>query len=171
MKKIINRELPYTIKVYIDGFCDYNHPRGKGKCAIGYVIDRIKDRCPISDSEVIGEAEDMRKSIAIYTALNRVLEMIKRKMDTERIVIQSDSRPFIKQMDEEWKVKDENAKRLFTRAKVLAHGIDITYRKISAKENTKAHNLARECTIWARDEYFKFQHQTKEEEANDRSMD
>ena len=87
-----------------------------GAAAFAYVISR-KGSSPIENAGCLG---DMTNNQAEYTALVRALEHALKVGPDHRIVLNSDSELMVKQMKGEYKVKNEELRPLYQRAKELA---------------------------------------------------
>ena len=87
-----------------------------GASAFSYVISR-KSGPVIEDSGCLG---DMTNNQAEYTALVRALERALKLGPEHRVTLHSDSELMVKQMKGEYKVKNEELRPLYKRAKELA---------------------------------------------------
>src|SRR4051794_21350178 len=87
-----------------------------GAAAFAYVIAR-KGSSPVENAGCLG---DMTNNQAEYTALVRALEHALKIGTDHRVVLNSDSELMVKQMKGEYKVKNEELRPLYQRAKELA---------------------------------------------------
>src|SRR5439155_10287129 len=104
-------ELP-VLTIHTDGASRVN----PGAAAFAYVIAR-KGAPAIENAARIGE---MTNNQAEYTALVRALEHALRLGADHRVVLHSDSELLVRQMKGEYKVKNEDLRPLYERAKELA---------------------------------------------------
>lgn len=104
-------ELP-VLTIHTDGASRGN----PGAAAFAYVIAR-KGAAAIENAGRIGE---MTNNQAEYTALVRALEHALKLGPKHRVVLHSDSELMVKQMKGEYKVKNEELRPLYQRAKDLA---------------------------------------------------
>lgn len=96
------------------------------------------------DSGVVGRGEDMTSNVGEYTALVRALEKIRSlKLDKEKIIVRSDSRLVAIGMSQNWKIKAPRVLPLYTKAKTLASGMNITFQWIPREQNEEADGLCR----------------------------
>jgi ribonuclease HI len=109
-----------------------------GPAAFAYVIQR--DGAPaIEEAGCIGEATNNQ---AEYTALIRALEHAARLGSKHPLRIHSDSELLVKQMNGEYRVKDEGLKPLYEQARRLASRFDsVSIRHIPRAQNTWADRL------------------------------
>lgn len=121
------------LKIYIDGASRGN----PGPAGIGIVLDDNGDRKTLY--KYIGETTN---NIAEYTALVYALQeaLIERKGS---VVINSDSELLVKQLNGEYRVKNENLRPFFDQFQHLIKGFSkIEIRLISRQENSIADRLA-----------------------------
>ena len=129
------------IEVWIDGLCEPVNPGGTA--CTGYVIKAKSETIALS-SKVIGTGEGMTNNVAEYTALIYALQEIRKlKLDQEKILIRSDSKLLVEQMNGNWKVKAPLIIPLYHKAKGYAAGLDITIQWIPREENKEADQLTR----------------------------
>lgn len=129
------------IEVWIDGLCEPINPWGAA--CLGYVIKRNGAEID-KGSDVIGVGQGMTNNVAEYTALIRALERVRElKLGKEEIIVRSDSKLVVNQMKGEFKVKARLLLPLYTKAKILANGLDITFKWIPREENAEADELSR----------------------------
>ena len=123
------------IEVWIDGLCEPVNPGGTA--CIGYVIKMNAVKIA-EGSEVIGTGKGMTNNVAEYTALICALQEIRKlKLENEKILIRSDSKLLVEQMNGNWKVKAPLLIPLNLKAKLLAAGLDITVQWIPKKKMRK----------------------------------
>jgi ribonuclease HI len=113
-----------------------------GPAAFAYVIQR--DGAPaIEHAEAIGEATNNQ---AEYTALVRALEHAARLGTDHRLLVHSDSELLVKQMNGEYRVKDEGLKPLYEQARRLASRFgSVTIRHVPRGQNARADRLYNEA--------------------------
>lgn len=129
------------IEVWIDGLCEPVNPGGTA--CIGYIIKQSW-KTLAKGSEVIGTGEGMTNNVAEYTALIRALKEIRKlELEKEKVLVRSDSKLLVNQMNGNWKVKAPLVLPLYHKVKVLAAGIDLTIQWIPREENEEADGLAR----------------------------
>src|SRR5262249_22065088 len=109
-----------------------------GPAAFAYVIQR--DGAPaIEEAGCLGE---MTNNQAEYTALIRALEHAARLGTENHLVIHSDSELLVKQMNREYRVKDERLKPLHEQARRLASRFgSVAIRHIGRAQNAWADRL------------------------------
>jgi ribonuclease HI len=124
-------------KINIDGGARGN----PGPAAYAAVIAR--DGAPtIEEKGYLGETTN---NIAEYTALVRALEKAE-SLGARRLLIHSDSELLVKQMNGEYRVKNEGLKPLFDEARHLARSFDqVTIRHVRREENSHADRLCNEA--------------------------
>jgi ribonuclease HI len=129
------------IEVYIDGL--FEPVNSGGAACFSYIIKRSGVKID-RDCDVIGIGSSMTSNVADYTALIRALKRIRRSsLEKEKIVIKSDSMLVVNQMNGNWKVKEKSILPLYTKAKILACGLDIVFEWILREENTMAEGYSR----------------------------
>jgi len=123
-----------TLTIHTDGGARGN----PGPAAFAYVIQR--DGSPaIEHAEAIGEATNNQ---AEYTALIRALEHAARLGTNHRVLVHSDSELLVKQMNGEYRVKDEGLKPLYEQARRLASRFgSVTIRHVPRLQNAWADRL------------------------------
>src|SRR5262245_30477150 len=109
-----------------------------GPAAFAYVIQR--DGAPaIAEAGCLGV---MTNNQAEYTALIRALEHAARLGTEQHLVIHSDSELLVKQMNGEYRVKDERLKPLYEHARRLTSRFgSVTIRHIGRAQNAWADRL------------------------------
>ncbi len=121
--------------MYSDGACRGN----PGKSSIGVVFYDENNEEIASLSEAIGVATN---NVAEYTALIYGLEYAV-KHHYKQLAIKADSELMIKQLKGEYKVKNENIKPLFIKAKALIAKLEaVTYKHVVRELNKRADELA-----------------------------
>lgn len=129
------------IEVWIDGSCYPVNPRGTA--CIGYVIKK-KGLTLAKGSKIIGKGQGMTNNVAEYNALIAVLEEIrKRALYTEEIIIKSDSKLLVNQMNGNWKVKSHLLYPLYREAKKRAYNYNIKFKWIPREQNEEADEMSR----------------------------
>jgi ribonuclease HI len=125
---------PAILTIHTDGGARGN----PGPAALAYIIQR--DGAPaIEHAEAIGEATNNQ---AEYKALVRALEHAVGLGTEHRLIVHSDSELLVKQMNGEYRVKDEGLKPLYEQAKRLASRFgSVTIRHIPRSQNTQADRL------------------------------
>ncbi len=124
------------IIAYCDGACQGN----PGPMGIGVVI--LKENKKIKElSEFIGMGTN---NIAEYTAVLRALEEIK-KLDENEVLIRSDSQLIIRQLNNEYKVKELHLKELKRKIDVYRSSLHIRFEHVPREKNTDADLLSKEA--------------------------
>ena len=119
----------------IDGACKGN----PGPAGIGVVIYDETGAIVYETGKPIGEATN---NIAEYEALIHALEKAV-ELKCEVLYVNTDSELLARQINGFYKVKDENLRNLFLKAKGLMHNFnDIRVRHIDRENNKYADNLA-----------------------------
>lgn len=121
--------------IYIDGAARGN----PGESGIGVVISDYKGNIIKEINRYIGVATN---NIAEYTALIHALEHVDNTTASE-IYIYSDSELLIKQMNGDYRVKNEKLKELFTKALCLTRKFSkVSFVHIGREQNKEADKLA-----------------------------
>ncbi len=121
--------------MYTDGACRGN----PGQSAIGVVFYDANNEEIATLSEAIGIATN---NVAEYSALVYGLEYAVKKGYKE-LAIKADSELMINQLKGEYKVKNENIKPLFIKAKTLIAKLkSVTYTHVMREFNKRADQLA-----------------------------
>ncbi len=121
--------------MYSDGACRGN----PGESAIGVVFYDENHKEIASLSEAIGVATN---NVAEYSALIYGLEYAVKK-GYKKLAVHADSELMIKQLKGEYKVKNENIKPLFLKAKTLIAKLElVTYKHVLRELNKRADKLA-----------------------------
>jgi ribonuclease HI len=122
------------IKIYTDGGARGN----PGPAAIGVVIKDEKGKILKQDSEYIGKATNNQ---AEYQALLKGLRLAKDLKPTE-VICYLDSELVVKQMKQEYKVKDKDLQPLFIKCWNAAIALKkVTYQHIPRNLNKEADKL------------------------------
>jgi ribonuclease HI len=109
-----------------------------GPAAFAYVIQR-EGAPPIEEAGCIGEATNNQ---AEYTALIRALEHAERLGTHHPLHIHCDSELLVKQMNGEYRVKDEGLKPLYEQARLLASRFgSVSIRHVPRAQNAWADRL------------------------------
>jgi len=117
-------------------FTDGGARGNPGPAAIG-VIFYDKDKEVYSHGECIGRATN---NVAEYKAVIKALKLVEDKFKDCEIELNLDSELVCKQLNGEYKVKDENLKELFyqVRERVLDLGGKVSFRHVRREQNKKA---------------------------------
>lgn len=116
-----------------------------GPMGIGIVM--VKDGVIVEElSEYIGDGTN---NIAEYTAIVKALETA-RAMGEMDIHIKSDSELVIRQLNNEYKVKDLKLQPLRKRVGELCNGIRVKFEHIPREHNAKADKLSKEGAVLGR---------------------
>lgn len=125
-----------TAVIHIDGASRGN----PGDAAYAVVIE-VPGRPAVEESGVLGKQTN---NIAEYTALLKALEKA-RSLGLRRLSIHSDSELLVKQMNGEYRVKNEDLRPLFDEAKELAAGFaSVRLTHVRREQNKRADEL---CNI------------------------
>ena len=135
-----------VITIHTDGGARGN----PGPAAFAYTLER-PGHDDIEEKGLLGVSTN---NIAEYTALVKALEHAK-KLGGRRVVVNSDSELIVKQMNGEYKVKNENLMPLYEAARKLVRAFDdVQIRHIYRTANKRADQLYNEalddpasCTI------------------------
>ena len=143
------------IEIWIAGLSElviYPHAR---QAFFGYIMRKNEKRID-EGYEAIGKGKDMLKDVAVYTALIRVLERVRKLgLGEEKIVVKSDSKRVVRQMTVQRRVTTtERLKPLFYKAEILSEGMDIEFQWIPKGENKEAHIHIRD--VRESKKYFQF---------------
>jgi ribonuclease HI len=127
-----------ALQIHTDGASRGN----PGKAAYAYVIES-PDGDTIEEAGCLGT---MTNNQAEYTALVRALEHALELGPRHRIVVYSDSELLVKQMSGEYRVKNEDLRDLFERARKLCKQFDggVAIRHVRRGENSRADALCNE---------------------------
>lgn len=123
--------------VHIDGAARGN----PGAAAYAFVL-KHGDAPPITEKGCLGSATN---NLAEYTALVRALKKAA-ELGVQRLQIHSDSELLVKQMNGEYRVKNESLRELFDEAKQLARRFQlVTLRHVPRAQNSEADRLCNEA--------------------------
>jgi ribonuclease HI len=130
------------ITVYVDGLCEPYNP--KGIACYGYVIYRDGQKV-FEDKGVIGQGEGMTNNVAEYTALCKaLLKLYEDKLTNEEVIVKSDSRLVVNQMNGCWDVHGGLYYRSYVQANILRKLFDkISFVWVPREENSEADKLSR----------------------------
>src|SRR5581483_1983804 len=116
--------------VHIDGAARGN----PGPAAYAFILQH-GEGAPIAEKGTLGSATN---NLAEYTALVRALRKAA-ELGAKRLLIHSDSELLVKQMNGEYRVKNESLKELFDEAKELATRFQlVTVRHVPRAQNADA---------------------------------
>lgn len=106
-----------------------------GPAAIGIVLKNPQGEIVLEHGEYIGEQTN---NVAEYTALLRGLELAKEQGALE-VDCFLDSELVVKQLNKEYKVKDERLQKLFIAVWNISNGFKrVTYTHVRREQNTEA---------------------------------
>jgi ribonuclease HI len=112
-----------------------------GPAAYSYIIERPG----LPDIEVKERLGETTNNIAEYTALVQALEHAS-ALGAKRLTVQSDSDLMVQQMNGNYRVKHENLRPLFEKARQLCKRFDsIIIRHVRREDNTRADRLCNEA--------------------------
>jgi ribonuclease HI len=128
-----------VLTIYTDGASRGN----PGAAAFAYVIERDGQE-PIEEADCLGR---MTNNQAEYTALVRALEHALELGGQHRLLIHSDSELMVKQMNGEYRVKNEELRDLYQQACNLRDRFDgsVTIRHVRRAQNQRADQLCNEA--------------------------
>jgi ribonuclease HI len=114
-----------------------------GDAAFAYVIARDGEP-PIEEADCLGQ---MTNNQAEYTALIRALEHALELGPHHRLLIHSDSELMVKQMNGQYRVKNEELRDLYEQACALRRRFDgpVTIRHVRREQNKRADQLCNEA--------------------------
>ncbi len=113
-----------------------------GPAAFAFVIAR-DGQPPIEEAGCLGR---MTNNQAEYTALVRALEHAARLGTAHRVLIQSDSELLVKQMNGEYRVKDDTLRGLYEQAVRLSGQFpSVIFRHVRRAQNSEADRLCNEA--------------------------
>ena len=130
------------IKIYTDGAARGNPGSGGvgAVVALGGQVHQLK--------KYLGETTNNRAEYhALILALEETTKLVQaQKLEVEKIICYSDSELMVKQMKQEYKVKDRELGKLFVRVWNLAQKLsNVEYRHIRREKNKIADKLANEA--------------------------
>ena len=120
-------------------FCDGGSRGNPGPAAVGFVV--VQDgEIVLKRSKYLGKATN---NVAEYTAVILALQYLRRLQVTKDVHFVMDSQLVVRQLNGEYKVKDENLKKLYLQVKGLEKRFDepIDYKWLSRKRNDVADSL------------------------------
>jgi ribonuclease HI len=128
-----------VLNIHTDGASRGN----PGAAAFAYVISR-DGQPPIEEADCLGE---MTNNQAEYTALVRALEHALELGAHHRVLVHSDSELMVKQMNGEYRVKNEELRDLYEQACALRKRFEgpVTIRHVRRAENKRADQLCNEA--------------------------
>ena len=109
-----------------------------GPMGIGVVVFRGAQKIK-EISEYIGEGTN---NVAEYTAVIRALEYARHSGEKE-VHLRSDSQLIVRQLNGEYKVKDEKLKPLKRKVVSLCEGLDVRFEHIPREKNEEADELSK----------------------------
>ena len=127
------------ITIHTDGASRGN----PGPAAYAYVLERDGED-PIEEADRIGR---MTNNQAEYTALIRALEHALELGADHRVVVNSDSELLVKQMNGEYRVKNEDLRDLYEEARALCRQfrVPVAFRHVRREQNRRADQLGNEA--------------------------
>jgi ribonuclease HI len=130
---------PATLSIHTDGASRGN----PGDAAFAYVISRDGETL-IEEADCLGQ---MTNNQAEYTALVRALEHALELGAHHRVIVHSDSELMVKQMNGEYRVKNEELRGLYEQACTLRQRFEgpVTIRHVRRAENKRADQLCNEA--------------------------
>ena len=120
-------------------FCDGGSRGNPGPAAVGFVV--VQDgEIVLKRSKYLGKATN---NVAEYTAVILALQYLRRLQVTKDVHFVMDSQLVVRQLNGEYKVKDENLKKLYLQVKGLEKRFNepIDYKWLSRKRNDVADSL------------------------------
>lgn len=128
-----------VLTIYTDGASRGN----PGAAAFAYVISR-DSQTPIEQAGCLGQ---MTNNQAEYTALVRALERALELGPHHRVLLHSDSELMVKQMNGEYRVKNEDLRSLYEQACALRRRFEgpVTIRHVRREQNKRADQLCNEA--------------------------
>ena len=124
----------------LHAFTDGASRGNPGESGIGLIVKSEKGETILSEYGYIGLATN---NIAEYSALIALLKKIKKVQHT-KLIVHSDSELMVRQLNGEYKVKDENIRKYYQRVVKLVDGeaSKVEFRHIPRSENSEADRLA-----------------------------
>ncbi len=129
------------LTIYTDG-ASLGNP---GPMGIGIVIYKEGVRAE-ELSEYLGEGTN---NIAEYTAVLRALETAVR-MGEREVHLKSDSQLVVRQLNNEYKVKDEKLKEIKKKIDAIRSDMDVTFEHIPREKNEEADALSKSAATRGR---------------------
>ena len=144
-----------TITVFIDGLCEPTNPGGVATYGLTIYIDGFKT---YEESEFLGEGSGMSNNVAEYQALCMALKLLLDKgLNNKEIVVKSDSRLIVNQMNGYWKCRGGLYSSKYYEAQSLVKSFKkISYVWVPREENNEADKLTR----LALQKFFSFREKT-----------
>jgi ribonuclease HI len=129
---------PPALTIYTDGAARGN----PGPAAYAYVI-KAAGAPPVEEAGCLGK---LTNNQAEYTALVRALERAARLGTHHRLAVHSDSELLVKQMNGEYRVKNEDLRPLYEKAQELRERFAaVTIRHVPRAANKRADELCNEA--------------------------
>jgi ribonuclease HI len=126
-----------TATIHIDGAS-----RGNPGDAAYAVVINVPGRATIEESGVLGKETN---NVAEYTALIKALEKA-HHLGLKRLRIMSDSELLVKQVNGEYRVKNEDLRWLFDEAKkLMGHFASVSLQHVRRDQNKRADDLCNEA--------------------------
>jgi ribonuclease HI len=126
-----------SVTIHIDGAARGN----PGPAAFAYVI--TPDQGPVIEEH--GRLGKATNNVAEYTALVRALERAA-QLGADRLLILSDSELLVKQMNGQYRVKNEDLREFYDQAQRLLGRFErVTIRHVPRSENSRADRLCNEA--------------------------
>ncbi len=128
------------IELWIDGSCFLvNHLR---IASVGFIIKK-GEMTIAKSSKIVGKGKKMTNNIAEYNAFIYALREIKRRqLDTEEILVRSNSRLLVDQIRGSWKAKTAAIFPLYREARQIAINLKLKIKWISKEMNIEANEIA-----------------------------
>ena len=132
------------ISVYIDGLCEPVNPNGIATYGFAVYED---GKSIVQKYGVVGEGEGMSNNVSEYAALCEALKLlISLHLDREEIIIKSDSKLLVNQMDGLWKCHEGHYISRYEKAKELAKLFkNVHFDWIRREKNKEADSLSRKA--------------------------
>ncbi len=128
------------IELWIDGSCFLvNHLR---IASVGFIIKK-GEMTIAKSSKIVGKGKKMTNNIAEYNAFIYALREIKRRqLNTEEILVRSNSRLLVNQIRGSWKAKTAAIFPLYREARQIAINLKLKIKWISKEMNIEANEIA-----------------------------
>lgn len=132
------------ISVYIDGLCEPVNPNGIA--TYGFAVYE-NGKSIVQKYGVVGEGEGMSNNVSEYAALCEALkQLISLHLDNEEIVIKSDSKLLVNQMNGLWKCHEGYYISKYDKAKELVKLFrNVHFNWIRREKNKEADSLSRKA--------------------------
>ena len=133
-----------NITAYVDGLCQPKNPGGVASYGFAIYSDHMK---LTEKAGVIGKGSGMSNNVAEYAALCEALRwLLNQGLQNNEIVVKSDSRLLVNQMNGKWILHKGLYANKFLEARKLALSFErISFLWISREENTEADELTRKA--------------------------